>query len=558
MKSCTIQNLLIASFSLAVVVVHIAFTADSIGQTTFDDAFMITRYANHWLAGNGFSWNGVDGPSFGVTSPIYLFLITLVLGTTSLADATALTLTSYGAGLLSVFTLVLLGFLVQGNRRSPRSWAPLLTAPALLLVHPFPEHSLTGMETTLSLFVNALLACTMVVAARREGRVAFVCCLGAGLLAFMTRPDNGLYALALPPLFFVATDRARWKHAVVYVAALSVLIGLSLALNKVCFGDFLPLPFYAKSGGFYDGYIGAYQWNVARYMFTICAAATPFLLVIVVTLSRKSAAQVAAVLLVVGATFLYYGTVMQIMGGQARYYYPSLAFIVLAAYVSVYTRDEEQAPCLGLGPHFALGLMVLIPALSTSLETKAARIWDTVIIGEPAPIQSAARYETAASEPLPPFDWWTKIEVVSRMLEGMPPEITIAASEYGYIGAQHPDLPIVDLAGLHDRTLAHHGFDAAYIMSREPDLIWFPHLHYTGAVAALRDDPVFQRDYEYYPAVLDYGVALRKTSKAYPAIKAAFEATFAEHYPEWHLPDYRANLSTIPVPESQANAVSSR
>ena len=131
----------------------------------------------------------------------------------------------------------------------------------------------------------------------------------------------------------------------------------------------------------------------------------------------------------------------------------------------------------------------------------------------------------------------------------MPPRVTLAASEYGIIGSRYPDVPIIDLVGLHDPVLAHNGFDAAYIMSRKPDVIWFPHNHYTGAVAALRDDRAFQRDYAYYPAVFSYGIALRKTSPLFPQMLQAVDRVFAETYPGRRLADYRAEPLAPPPAE---------
>ncbi len=222
---------------------------------------MFTRYAKHWLAGEGFSWNSTDGPAYGITSPAYLIVVTVILGLTRCSDAVALAGASFSFGLLSALTLVLLGFLVQERKWSQKLWTPLLAVPCLLLVPPFRFHSLTGMETTFSLFANSLLACSIVIATRRRSTPALLLCLFSGALSFAARPDNGMYALWLPPLFFLATDRSLWRYSVRYALLFALVVGSSLIVNRYLFGDFLPLPFFAKRTGFYQGYLGAPDWD---------------------------------------------------------------------------------------------------------------------------------------------------------------------------------------------------------------------------------------------------------------------------------------------------------
>jgi len=552
MKGVSVQNGLIAIFSLAVLATYAALSLNNIGQTSFDDAYMITRYANHWLAGDGFSWNAADGPSYGITSPAYLFVITAVMGLTDFSDGTVLTLTSFLAGLLSVVALVALGFLIQYGKRSPLSWTPLLAAPALVLIHPFKEHSLTGMETTLSLLANALIACAMVLVVRQRGITALLLGIAAGLFAFTTRPDNGVYALLLPPIYFFMSDRSLWKHALFYVSTLGLLIGLSLVASKFLFGDFFPLPFFAKSTGFYEGYVGAYQWNAFLYMLLFCTACTPFLLVIAGTISRRTAPQVLVLLVAVGLTFMYYATATQIMGAGARYYYPSLAFVVLAAFTTAFAPTEPGEQPFGYpfpGLRLTLGLVFLLPPLSGELEAKGSRLWERFVIGSPTAIQSTTQYQSATDKPLPEIAWWPKLIAMSDFLGHVPQQTVFAASEYGYIGSKFPDMTMVDLVGLHDRQIAHRGFDAGYVLSKSPDLIWLPHHHYTGAVAALVDNPVFLRDYEYYAAVYGYGIAFRRDSERYAAIKEAANEAFPRLYPGLQLADYLSTPISSPVAE---------
>jgi hypothetical protein len=131
----------------------------------------------------------------------------------------------------------------------------------------------------------------------------------------------------------------------------------------------------------------------------------------------------------------------------------------------------------------------------------------------------------------------------------MPQGVVFAATEYGFLGSEFPDLTIIDLAGLHDRTIAHGGFSAAYVFSREPDLIWFPHWEYTHAVAQMRDNPAFVRDYDYFPEAYRHGIALRKSSDMYAAMKYEAEREFSRVYPGMRMSDYMAEPVAPPDKE---------
>ncbi len=549
MKTIAKHNALIAVFVLLSLAAYVKTTVGEVGHTTLDDAYMVTRYAKHWLAGEGFSWNSIDGPAYGITSPVYLIVITAFLGLTGCSAAMALSITSFAAGLLSAMALALLGFLVQGRELSRKSWLPLLAVPSLLLVQPFRYHSLTGMETTFSLLSNSLLACSIVIAARRRSTAALVLCLFSGFLSYATRPDNGLYALLLPPLFFVATNRALWRYSVRYAVCFGLLVGFSLLVNQVLFADFVPLPFFAKGSGFYQGYVGATKWNAMTEMILFYTAAMPCLVVLASTASKRILPQLFAIAVVVIATFGYYATVTQIMGGQSRYYYPSIAFLFLAAFtaISSYAITTPTQPlCIAITWRLLVGLVILLPALSSPLKHLATDLWEKYVIGSPAAIHHVTQYRKAQDRPLPPLGWSNSVMAVSDLLERMPPEIVLTASEYGWLGSRFSHLTIIDLVGLHDRTIAHHGFSAAYVLSRKPDLIWFPHGDYTYAVAQILDDAGFRRDYEYYPNAYDYGIALRKKSKIYAAMKAETEKEFFRIYSGLNMSDYLAEPVALP------------
>ena len=552
MKHLTIRNVLIASFSLLAVAGYLKKSVGNLGYTEFDDAYMIVRYAKHWLAGEGFSWNTVDGSAYGITSPLYLIIITAVLGLTNFSDAMVLTMTSWVSGLLSLVVLVILGFIIQDSTSQKKSWLPILVVPCFLFTKTFSYHSLTGMETTLSMLCNSLLACSIVIVIKRRTTATLLLCVFIGFLSYATRPDNGLYALLLPPLFFIVTDRSFWRYAIQYIAFFSILTVCSLIINRLVFGDFLPLPFFAKTKGFYKGYLGATKWNAMAEMLTFCKAALPFLLVIVGTATRKTLWRLAAIAVVITFTFGYYATVTQIMGFHARYYYPSIGFVVLAAYMAIFSatgKAHRLASHVTMELRFFFGLLILLPAFSNPVKNLSINLWRKHAIDSFSAVQSITQYQVTVNDTLPQLGWWNSIERMSDLLKQMPQETVLAASEYGVLGSRFANMTIVDLVGLHDRTVAHNGFSADYVLSKEPDLIWLPHSDYTYAVSEILDHPTFRKNYEYYPGAYDYGIALLKHSKKHIQIKEVVSREFSRIYSDLNISDYIAKPVTPPDKE---------
>jgi hypothetical protein len=545
------QRALIVAVVLLTLWHHARQIGPLLGNASFDDAFMVARYARHWLAGQGFSWNAVDGPAYGITSSAFLLVITAVMGLTTLRDAWALTAASFTFGLLAVAAMVWIGFLAQAGqtalaqrdaRARPRSWLPGLIAPAVMVSDAFGQHSLTGMETTLSLLCNSLLACSVLHVVRQRSPQASWLCALAGLASVLARPDNGLYALALPPLFFIATERALWRQAGWHVLGTLALIGGSLLFNHGLFGSYLPLPFYAKANGFYSGYLGKGHWHAGLYMLNFIGCAMPFLLVTLLAPPRQSVPRLLAVLAPVCLMFGYYATVTQIMGMHYRYYYPSLPFLVLAASVGLADR-QRLCPPGGLPIGSGVTRIVLAGALlmgvnHVPLRMAVDRLWTLHVIGQPLAIQPRTGYATAARTALPVLGWVDSMEGFSTLMAGLPKGVSVAASEHGILGARFVGTTVIDLVGLHDATIAHHGFQPGYVVARQPDLIWLPHPDYSGEVAALLDHPGFQHDYDFYPGVFDHGLAVLKRSAQRQAALKGLDAAFAQTYPGQRAADH--------------------
>ncbi len=581
--------LLIRGSCLVIAVVALVLSAASIvpglAETEFDDSYMFLRYAKHWLSGDGFSWNVEDGTVYGITSITHLLVITAVRGLTDFPDTLVLTSVSLAAGLASVAVLIGIGFVFFPALRN--TWLPLLAVPCIVLAFPFRYHSQTGMETTLAILFNSVFIGCILLLERRRTIARLLLCAVVAYGCFLTRPDMGVYCLLLPGLFLLAGNWRHWRWAIAYSLVFVGLLCLDLLWKQAAFGDLLPLSYYAKSAGFYRGYIGSYKWNAADYTYNFFRGSLFFVLVIVYCTTRQSAPKIAAIGIPFFLTVSYYATVTQIMGSVSRYYYPSLPFLVLGAFVALEgflrpTATQQKNPAQRelstegelsargelseqsvpqatsqRGPQAAgssrvslwrtlvlIGLVFFFT--SPEVERRLIAAWRDWAIGEPPHFRTKYPYKTPSGGVLPTLGWWESILAMNSLLKKMPSDVAIASSEYGYLGSEHPKLTIIDLVGLHDRTIAHEGFSTEYLLSRRPDLLWMPHSDYTFATKEILDSDDFASNYTFYPTAYDYGLAVHKHSPFAAAIEKVLKQEFSRTYPGRTLADYQADWPVRP------------
>ena len=518
------ENRLIAALCVMILILDAWIVAGALGTTEFDDAFMVARYAAHFLEGHGFSWNTADGPSFGVTSPGHLIVVTAIMALSEWNDAEVISVASYGAGYLALIAMAALCLLVQRAAGKQVTWRPVLLIPTLLVLSPFHYHCVTGMDTMLSLLANAMLACATVVLSWKPTYRTLLLCSVVAVFAFVARPDNGVYSMLLPPLYLMARNRHSWRWACCFLGLTSVGLVAALVAFHLAFGDFLPLPIYAKRTGFLAGYTGAYQWNAMREMLVFHTGSVAFTIAAVATVQRSAASRVAAALIPAGLTFAFFTTIVQVMGWNARFYVPSLPWIVLAAMTAMaeYSRPREMRSFNrgSVARLLVIGVLAMM-AFPGPHQRALVKWWQHHVIGPPRVELPQTRYHILSGYRVEKLGWKTSVMGIADLLELVPPEVVIAASEHGIIGSRQKDRTIIDLLGLHDRTIAHRGFDSSYLMDRHPDLIWMPNSDYTATIAAILDDPIFKRTYDFYPGLYDYGIAIRIDGHHRDSLKAA-------------------------------------
>lgn len=539
MKKDKLTRLIILFATILCFAAYLVVTIPKAQFSSFDDAYMFLRYAKNWLAGNGFSWNAVDGPVYGITSFAHLILVTFFRAITSLSDVSLLPLISFTAGILALAVLVAIGFIFFERLR--RFWSPLLILPIIVFGSAFKYHSTTGMETTLSLFFNSLFVAATIYVASRRSKLGLALVLIASYLVYLTRPDMGIFCLVFPPLFIIASEKSRWKTALAYLLTISVILIGDILLKKAIFGDFIPLPAIAKSISYYRGYIGAKNWNSAVETMFFLRETLPFLIIIILFCNKKSLPKVGAIFIPIVLTFGYYLQVIQIMGYYARYYLPSLPFVILAAYISLdsYLKYNEES-LSGYRTYLRASIAILLFAVITSpwIETAMERTWAKLFVAHIDHYRAETEYRTSEEGDLPELGWWDSKLEMDSLLQKLPSGISVASSEYGYLSAMNMDISFIDIVGLHDRQVAAEGFSADVLFEKNPDLIWFPHPHYTYITKNILDNDIFQERYSYYPGVYDFGIAFFKNSPYYGTIDSVFAREFGRVYSPRSAEDY--------------------
>lgn len=171
---------------------YAAFTLASAPWWTVDDAYILFRYAQHWVTTGIPTWNPGEPAVEGYTGTLYLALLAAAsaLGVPLEATAKAIGLLSYAlTGLLVWFLLHQLGV-----RPLLRAWGSISYFSAAFL---FP-HALSGIETML---FTALLTAAVWLSLRTVATEVSPTTVGVthGTLAAvaLTRPEGTLFALCL-------------------------------------------------------------------------------------------------------------------------------------------------------------------------------------------------------------------------------------------------------------------------------------------------------------------------------------------------------------------------
>lgn len=513
-------------------------TLASTPPTDFDDAYMFVRYADNLRAGFGMVWNRGGETVYGATGLVHLGLVTALRALAPWwPDWRALVVAAIAAAIAGLFLATALA-----NRFASHPWLRGAPERALVAVvasvaysEAFVFHCGTGMDTMSAVLANCgVVYASLALAARPTPRAAAACAL-VGWLAIEARPDTVILAAGTPLLTLALRCAGRRRVLTAWFAApFAALLGASLVAKQHLLGSPLPLSFYVKRPFAYGGFVGEYTWNPFWFMAVFFRAAAPLLIVLIVGARRRHVRTLTVLLLPVAVTFVALFAVNQVMGHLGRFYFPSLpAFIAAGAVVSdgIWPlRGGAVVVRAAVAAAFLFGGGAALDAAGRRYEARAER----------QPLADLGGFSVAAARPLPELDSWRAALEMAELAAAAPAGARLAMSEHGVVAARAPHAVIIDVLGLHDRRFARHGFNAAELFRRRPDLIWMPHPDYTQMIRDILDDDELWRDYDFYPDALTFGVAVRRDGAAAAALRRLFVARFTADYPGLRLDDYRA------------------
>ena len=496
---------IILLLAAAVVLSFVAYSFRT-GRFRLDDSFMFLRYAHNLAEHGTFGWNAGER-AYGCTSIPYTLFVLLVKSMNTMigsafSNSSILLMSSLAWGCAALLLLYrTLGRIAgEGGILDPVGIKLII---ASVLVSPMFFVSLvTGMDASLSLFSNILLVYLMLSYANdRSRRLLILSVLGA-YLTFLVRPDNGFYALLFPGLFMMWQGfpaRAIFRFYIL----LGALMSLDLAIKYLYFGSPIPLSYYAKAHGLYRNYLEFKTWNPFTYLFLFLLTTGAMPVMAVLRFNREVLRIFIAFLLPMALTFLVFFKTVQIMGFFARYYAPSIPFMICAGAFALRGQRELTVQKEGVRN-------IVIVAISLIALNTAAFIYD----------RQVARYDSGNLRKIESIYYSSSydcrstrrdgdIVTFSRLLYAFPFVRTVALSEHGFISAEHPELYITDLVGLHNPGIATRGLDEDVFTDPEPEIIWL-HWAYGWLNLEMRKLDAWQR-YLYLP-VFNGGIAIRKDS----------------------------------------------
>ena len=569
--------------------------------TDFDDAYMYLRYAEHALHGHWLAWNTGEAPVYGVTSLLHLAIVTAIRAALPRADgASVLELASGLAALgwLASLTATWARFTMGGLEvaGAPRALvAAILLGAGLAFGEAFAFHAHSGMDTMLGALGATLCVFTALGLGEAPSPARALGAALIGVLAIEARPDNAIIAafcpalaLGLGPGFVVGRNQeggagvamrgeraragargARLRCGLLWATIFVVLVAIDVALKWRLLGTPLPLAFHAKRPGFYRGFAGEHAWNPFWFLEVAAGAVTPFVLALLLLARRRDLPLLSALLGPATVTVAALFGVTQIMGHLGRFFFPALAPVIVAGalvtdrWVHEWRGGEVPAPgARPAGEPVALDARAARTACTALVRVAGAVL---VLLGGARALDEAGRrfarkaaarplpalslpalaaveeaHGVAAPTPLPEIDSWLAAHEVARLAAAAPPGTTLALSEHGLVGAEAPDVVLIDLLGLHDRAFSGAGFSPAELWRRQPDLIWMPHPDHTRMLQDILDSDELWRHYDVYPDAFTYGFALRHDGPRFAALRALFSARWEATYPGLEPADHAA------------------
>jgi hypothetical protein len=488
----------------------------------WDDAYMFVRYADNLLDSGSVSWNPGGPPTYGLTSMLYLVaVIPMRLLNPDNPSLAALFASFFdGAAFLALLIFLLYFFT---DHRSPLGLITILLPLVIMARVSFLSfHLISGMDTT---FALAYLTLFLIVCkwSERSASYSVAALMGVlGGLMFYVRPDLCLFSTLIPAsMFALNPDRGPRRRAALVLALTLIIFAGLIFFSARYFHSPLPLPFYCKGVSVYGPeMVARYAGVPIKQLLYFLGSYWPFVLVIGAAIAwdprswlRKESSLDTGMLAATICFLLYYAFfVMQIMYYDQRFDYPTLPAILYLAARSVpriVAAFEARGITVSRVPDraWAYVLAILIASLYSPAVHGYYNFREMRELVKMSTISPWIEYKLSRNMA------WYELDHISAL----PDDLVIAATEVGHLAAYNPRKQIIDLTGLNDTEIAHHGFDPEKILTEQrPDFIYMPHFHYVQMNRRLEASPTFQRDYHFIPRdeiKKEWGVAIRKDSK---------------------------------------------
>lgn len=442
------------------------------GRVINDDAFISFRYSWNLAHGNGLVYNPGETVE-GFSNPLQVLLFTLVLpltGWTFEGTLTAARALGLLWGLLAITGLyglsreMLCHWSLWGRTRRRLALLP----PALAAGSaPLAAAAMTGLETTLFAALLTLGLWALAVE-QRSGRFRGAAALFA--LASLTRPEGALLAGAAAAGSLAASrwrvngERRRSRRlALIALAATAAAVALWSLFRFIHFdGELLPNTWFAKQGGFpgqtWSGYLAAYFGRYGLFFMPLAAG-----LAALVRAGRRAAPLWPAAALVLAHLASFTITGADWMPG----------FRLLAPTVPALALIE------------AFGGLALLSLLHDRFDRSAVRTWAAYVAAGlllAAQLQAwtpsaGLRHHLSTRE----AGYRDGHLALARWLGGeaqLPGSSTVALMDIGLVGYLNPQLRVLDISGLTDRTIAKSpggfldkAYDPACVLDQEPAVV---------------------------------------------------------------------------------------
>lgn len=529
--------------ALSALAMHVV--AALVHASPWDDGLMFVRYASHFSAGHGLSWN--DVPTYGLTSQIMVLPVLFVslFASNPAFIAVAASILCTIALLLAIPVLVRLAITSDDPRAIRVGIMVAMTGIAAGAVS-FARVAASGMDTMLDAAYVAWLCIAWLYVMRRGSlgsmRVQIGLIVLCGL-SYLVRPDLILFAIVIPfAAAFLTHTKQEQRHSRIILFFSLLAIAAAAGSLYVYYGTFVPLPFYAKAMGLYGPETEHIFRFVPMLQFVIFADAFKYIvggavaaLCFVPLCGRKDAAvTVGATGASILAVFYYLFFVLHIMSYEGRFYFFAIPVLVILSgilidYVFENIRREAKYIVAFERGIAALCLVLLFSPLLSGSEFAAyalTRKADVIATLEPS---------ANVADALP--DGAERTWPCLRELASVDPSATVATTEVGYPGALLYRGSVIDIAGLNEAAISlRHANPAEYVFQKKADLVYLPtRQYYSSLFNIFASSASFQEAYITYPQSMTGAmsdVAILKDGPFAGALQACIGKTKANNAPQ--------------------------